>query len=151
VRVWRVCSRRHAAFDGEGARRHGGRWNHAGAAIVYTSGSLALAALECLVNLEVDLVPEDLAAIPADIPDGFPIRTVSSRDLPRTWRRYPAPEALQDLGAAWAAAGAAAVLAVPSAIVPQERNYLLNPRHPDFRRIRVGKSETFAFDSRLWK
>jgi RES domain-containing protein len=151
VRVWRVCSRRHRAFDGEGARLYGGRWNHHGARVVYTSGSLSLAALEYFVNLDPDLMPPGLVAVSADIPDGVRVQQIRVRDLPRNWRDAPAPEALRDLGTTWVSRGASAVLAVPSAVIPEDRNYLLNPAHPDFRRIRIGGPEPFRFDPRMWK
>jgi RES domain-containing protein len=115
------------------------------------STSLFLAALEYLVHVDTDLAPDDLIAVPADIPGELAIQHVSPGDLPRNWRRHPGPEALRDLGSAWAAAGSTAVLAVPSSVIPQERNYLLNPNHPDFRRIRAGEPEPFAFDPRLLK
>jgi RES domain-containing protein len=116
---------------------------------VYTSASLALAVLEVLVHLERPELPGDLVAIPADIPDTITIARVAMSDLPANWRRYPAPEALGDLGMRWARQGGAPVLAVPSAVILQEPNYLLNPLHSDFKRIRVGKPEAFRFDPRL--
>jgi RES domain-containing protein len=119
--------------------------------MVYTSGSLSLAALEYFVNLDPDLLPPDLVAIPADIPDDLRMRQITVRDLPRNWRDAPAAEGLRDLGTAWVSRGATAVLAVPSAVIPKERNYLLNPGHPDFRRIRIGGAEPFRFDPRMWK
>jgi RES domain-containing protein len=149
VRVWRICRKAHAAFDGEGARRAGGRWNRRGTAVVYASESLALAALELLVHAAPSLLPEDLVAIAADVPDSVAIETLEVKDLPRDWRAYPAPDALAERGSAWAGSGRTAVLAVPSAVVPRERNFLIHPGHPDFRRIRVGKAEPFALDTRL--
>lgn len=151
MRVWRVCSKRHQRFDGEGARFYGGRWNHAGTAIVYTSASLALAALELFVHVDIDLIPTDLVAISTDIPDSVVTENVKIENLPRNWRRYPTPDALKDIGTAWAAKGSIAILAVPSAIIPEERNYLLNPAHRDFKRIRVRKPIPFHFDPRMWK
>ncbi len=120
-------------------------------AIVYTSATLSLAALEYLVHLDPPRAPADLVAVPADIPDAVARREVTAAALPPKWRAYPAPEALADLGTAWARAGTSAVLMVPSVIVPQERNFLLNPAHPDFRRIRLGRPEPFSFDPRLWQ
>jgi RES domain-containing protein len=76
---------------------------------------------------------------------------VRSSNLPSTWRATPAPEALADIGMRWIEAGASAVLAVPSAIIPHELNYLLDPRHAHFGRIRVGLPEPFSFDPRLRK
>jgi RES domain-containing protein len=89
--------------------------------------------------------------IPADIPDEVSRREIAAATFPPTWRHYPAPEELADLGTAWVGAGTTAILVVPSAIVPQERNMLLNPAHRDFRRIRLGTPEPFSFDPRMWK
>ena len=136
MQVWRICSRRHQRFDGEGARLYGGRWNYAGTAVVYTSASLALAALELLVHIDVDLLPNE---------------TVKAASLPRNWRRYPALESLEDIGTTWAAKGSTAILTVPSAIIPEEQNYLLNPAHRDFKQVRLRRSIPFHFDPRMWK
>jgi RES domain-containing protein len=149
VRIWRLCKIKHIAFDGEGARRAGGRWNRRGTPVVYTSQSLSLAALELLVHCEIALAPEDLVAVPAEVPDAIAREELSAADLPRGWRGHPAPEDLALLGTDWIRRGKTAVLAVPSAVVPAERNFLLNPAHADFARIRVGRPEPFSFDPRL--
>lgn len=150
MRVWRLCAPRHAAvaFAGEGAKKAGGRWNPRGRAAVYTSGTLALAALEMLAHVDRDTAPE-LVAVPADIPDGQPLTVVDSAGLPAGWRAYPAPPELQRVGAEWLAAGRTAVLVVPSVIVPVESNYVLNPLHADFARIVVGRPIPFLLDPRL--
>ena len=153
IQVWRICARRHAkrAFSGEGARLYGGRWNPSGVAVVYTASTLSLAVLESFVNLEPSDMPPDLVSLSATIPSGVKVEVLSAERLPSKWRRYPAPEALQEIGAAWAAKRRTAVLAVPSAVVPHESNYLLNPEHPQFARIQVGQPEAFHFDPRMWK
>jgi RES domain-containing protein len=138
-------------LDGEGARQAGGRWNHRGVAVVYTSATLSLAALEYFVHLDPADVPGDLVAIPAEIPDTLTRREITADSLPANWQAYPAPDQLANLGTAWVRARTTAVLIVPSAIVPQERNVLLNPGHPDFRRIRLGAPAPFSFDPRLWR
>jgi RES domain-containing protein len=71
--------------------------------------------------------------------------------LGRDWRQYPAPERLAELGSRWLRERRTAVLIVPSAVIPHENNYLLNPRHPSFRNIRIGRPERFVFDARMWK
>lgn len=151
--VWRLVAERHAAsaFDGEGARLYGGRWNHPGIPMVYASATLSLAALELLVHLEAEDTPEDRVAIAAEIPSGLELEEAPIATLPANWRRYPAPEALKELGTAWAQSGRTAVLRIPSAVIPAEPNYLLNPRHPDMARITISQPEPFAFDRRLWK
>ena len=149
--VWRICSRKHRRLDGEGARRYGGRWNHTGTSIVYTSGSLSLAVLELFVHVDINTAPGDLVAIQVDIPDTLTIETVKIGSLPRDWRHYPGAEALKDIGTAWAEKASTAILAVPSAVIPEERNYLLNPAHRHFKRIRIRKPVVFRFDPRMWK
>lgn len=93
--------------------------------------------------------PADLVAIPADIPEDVLRTSVDVSQLPRDWRKYPAHEVLADLGTAWVERGDSAVLAVPSAVIPQERNYLLNPAHPQLRRIKIGRPAAFRLDSRI--
>jgi RES domain-containing protein len=149
LKAWRICKRAHAAFDGEGARKAGGRWNPRGVAVVYVSETLSLAALELLVHADPALLPEDLVAIEAEIPEAVRVRRLDPEKLPRGWRRHPPPEALARLGGEWANKLETAVLSVPSALVPRERNFVLNPGHPEFRRIRVGKPEPFGLDARL--
>jgi RES domain-containing protein len=118
---------------------------------VYTSGSLSLATLELFVHVDIDTAPGNLVAIQVDIPDTLTTETIQIESLPRDWRRYPGAEALKDIGTAWASKASTAILAVPSAVIPEERNYLLNPAHQDFNRIRLRKSVAFRFDARMWK
>ncbi len=129
----------------------GGRWNRKGIPLVYTSATLSLAASELFVHLDPDQTPADLVSISAEIPEDARIREVRVAELPRDWRSYPAPEALALLGSAWADSLDTAVLAVPSAVIPLERNYLLNVRHRDFARIRVNRPAPFSLDPRVWK
>ena len=103
------------------------------------------------MHLEPPQAGADLVAIPADIPASVAISRLGPSQLPADWRDYPAPESLADLGMRWARAGTTAMLAVPSAIIPQELNYLFNPGHPAFREIRIGVPEPFALDPRMWK
>jgi len=145
MRVWRVCKRRHAAFDGEGARLAGGRWNYPGTAIVYTSATLSLAVLELLVHVGQDQMPSGLVAVAADIPDTLDRVVIEPGLVPaHHWRRYPALLGLCRLGTSWALDMKSAVLAVPSTVIPTERNYLINPAHPAFREIKVSVPEPFT-------
>ncbi len=150
MRVWRITTAAHAAFDGEGARRYGSRWTPKGVAVVYTSATLSLAALERFVHTDPDLEPTDLIAVPVDTDDSTPIQSLDMAALPADWRTYPAPEPLARLGADWVAEARTCMLAVPSVVVPHERNYLLNPAHPDFQRLLIGTVEPFSFDPRMW-
>ena len=150
VAAWRIVKARYAAtaFDGEGARRAGGRWTSVGRRAVYVSGTAALAALEVVAHLDSTAPLAAWSLIRVQIPDRL-IEAVDATTLPRGWRRYPAPAALRALGDAWLDAGRSAALRVPSALVPVEVNFLLNPRHPDFRLIRIGAPQAFPIDPRL--
>jgi len=148
--AWRIVKNRHAeeAFDGEGARQYGGRWNSPGVAVVYASESRALATLEVLAGLQTNSPLPEYVLIPAEFDDSLVV-AVELEELPVEWRRNPPPPSTQRLGDDWIASGASAVLKVPSALVPQESNYLFNPRHPAFSEVRVGQPERHAMDPRL--
>jgi RES domain-containing protein len=135
------------AFSGEGARRYGGRWNRKGIGLVYTAESLSLAMLEMLVQ---DQPPRArYTAIPADIPTGVAIEWIEPGSLPADWREPPALETLRALGGDWIARRSSAVLAVPSAVIPEETNFLLSPAHPDFAKIEIQPPRDLATDLRL--
>ena len=149
--VWRITTAAFArsAFSGEGARLYGGRWNPKGAPMVYTAASQSLAMLEMLVQDQP--LRARYVVIEARIPNGVTIDRVKIDDLPSGWREIGTRGQLQAIGAAWARKRSTAVLALPSAIVPAESNYLLNPLHPDFKRIKIGKATTLETDLRLIK
>jgi len=150
VRLWRIATRARAAFDGEGARRYGSRWTPKGVAVVYASATLSLAALERFVHTDPDLEPTDLVAVFVDVDDDIPIHSVDRGQLPADWRQYPAPDALGRLGESWIAGRGTAILAVPSAVIPHEWNYVLDLGHMDFGRLVVGRPAPFSFDPRMW-
>ncbi len=137
------------AFSGEGARRYGGRWNRKGIPLVYTASSQSLAMLEMLVQDEPLRAPYTM--IPADIPADLAIGRIGPEKLPADWRDPSALETLRALGTDWAAGMTSPVLAVPSAVVPSETNYLFNPRHPAFARLNTGEPEALVTDLRLRK
>jgi RES domain-containing protein len=118
--------------------------------VVYASESISLAALEALVHVDPTEAPDDLVVIPVDIPVQVAVAEIALRGLPRDWRSSPAPARLQELGANWARSGKTAVLSVPSVVVPEERNYLFNPAHPNFARVKRGRPKAFSLDPRLY-
>jgi len=148
MHVYRLAKREYSALDGEGARLYGGRWNSAGHAMVYTAGSQSLALLELLVHTELDMMPNNMVLMTVNIPDDITIETL--KPLPRGWRRLPAPAGCHRAGDEWLRSGRTAILAVPSVVVPEEHNYLINPQHPQSGLIKVVKREPFAFDPRLF-
>ena len=153
LRVWRICDAKWAvtAFNGQGAKTYGGRWNSIGIAVVYTSSSLALATLELLVHLGVKTAPKFHVAIAADIPEDLLMDFVDQSQLPSHWRDDPSPAALAAIGEQWVREGKSAVLKVPSAVIDEEWNYLLNPAHSDFAQITIGTAKSFQFDARLFQ
>ena len=149
MRVWRITRRAYQALDGEGARLFGGRWNSEGVPVVYTSSTLSLAALEYLVHVQIEDVPDDLVSLEIDGPDDAPVERIETFDLPDDWNQVPDHPACIDLGDAWAASSPGLVLRVPSAIIPHEWNVLLNPLHHEMTRVKVVAVREFAFDPRL--
>jgi len=149
--VWRLVTARFAdsAFTGEGARRYGGRWNRKGVPMVYTAGSQSLAMLEMLVQDEP--LRASYVMIPVTLPKSLKIERITPGQLPADWRDIVAREQLQALGGEWARRQSSAVLAVPSAVIPAEINYLLNPLHPAFAKIEIGEPQAFVTDLRLRK
>ena len=147
--AWRIVKEKHAAaaFSGDGAAKFGGRWNSRGVPVVYTSGTKSLAALEILVHLNPPMFFR-YVAFRLEFAESL-VETLAVKTLPTDWRDEPPPPSTQAMGDAWARSARTAVLALPSVIISGEPNYLLNPAHPDFRRITIGKPEKFTFDSRL--
>ena len=150
--AWRIVKTRYAAqsFDGEGARLYGGRWSSRGTRIVYTSETIALAVLEVLVHLKESSILSSYSRCAVHFNESL-VTKLDHRKLPANWREYPAPAELQLIGDSWVTNGASVVLEVPSVIVESESNYLINPSHPDFTSLKMGKLEPFEFDWRLLK
>jgi RES domain-containing protein len=150
--AWRICKFRHlrTALSGRGAERFGGRWNHPGDRMVYASSSLSLAVLELFVHLDSDLAARDLHWLALRIPDDSTQERLETARLPRDWRRYPGPSMLRDMGAQWLRQRRSLVLIVPSAVNPEEDNLLINPLHPEIRRVTTGRTKPFRFDPRMW-
>jgi len=146
---WRLTKTRYlaTAWDGEGARTSGGRWNSAGTAVVYTSATLSLALVETLVHVPSGVLPA-YTAVPIEFDDSL-VAVVDTADLPANWKDQPAPPETRVIGDSWVGSSKSALLRVPSVVVPSEFNYVVNPRHPDFGRIRIGAPMPFPFDPRL--
>ena len=135
------------ALDGEGSRIYGGRWNHIGTLCVYTSESRALAVLEYTVNTNIADIPRSLKISTIEVPDDFLDHPVPS--LPGDWKIAPAPASTKDLGTKSLNANTHSVLRFPSAILPQEFNYLLNPLHPNSKAFKVIDVQDFVYDIRI--
>jgi RES domain-containing protein len=149
VFLWRISN--HLSLAGEGALHAPGRWHSRGRRVVYCAQSPAAALLEILVHFEIDI--EDLPAryrlLKIEAPDDVQVESVSVNRLPIDW---PArTEMTRGLGDGWLTKGSAALLTVPSAIVPETFNVLLNPAHQDTKRIVIIQADEHAIDPRLLK
>lgn len=147
--AWRIVKKKHQqhALTGEGARLFGGRWNSPGQAITYCAETLSSALLEILVHSNRQLLPHYIVYCLE-----FPKRVVSQVEidqLPKQWRSSPPPPELMAIGDRWCIEQRSAVLLVPSAIVPIENNYLVNPTHADFRLIEIQGPIDYVLDHRL--
>ena len=144
--VYRLVRRERAAdaLSGEGARRYGGRWNPPGSAVVYASESRALAVLETFVHLTLEARALAFVLLTLELPGRAQLRRRADARPPRSLA------ASQDAGRAWVKDGTTLALVVPSLLVPQEKNNVLNVAHPQFGAVTVAGSEPFSFDDRLW-
>ncbi len=149
VVAYRMCQKMRApeAFSGEGASKRGMRWNHKDIPVVYVAEHLSLAALEIIVNLPRKVLGVPFVFFKVEIPEGVKIANV--RHLPMDWRDFPYQTSTQDIGSQWALGLKTAVLEVHSAVIPIERNYILNPLHPDFTKILISPAIDFYFDDRF--
>lgn len=156
VSAWRVVPRKYSKspynpFDGKGASTFGGRWNSIGTPMVYTSATRSLAILEKLVHADGELDSLlDCVIYGVTIPDEL-IFSLDPAELPADWNDPVAAPRLQELGDDWVRRMTTPVMKVPSAVVPVEFNYVLNPRHPDFSKLVIGERQTLPIDPRLLK
>ena len=152
IKLYRICNTEYINdISGIGARIHGGRWNHSGYPVVYSSGSRSLAALEFLVHVPMALAPDNLSIVEINIVETVERESINEKQLPSNWRGYPAPEQLANIGTKWIKSKSTLLLEIPSAVVDKEINTLINPLHPDIKHVKVAEVEKFYFDSRLIK
>ncbi len=140
ITAWRIVSAnfKDKAYAGDGARIYGGRWNSKGVGVVYTAGSLALASIEMIVNLPAPKLLQKYVRISARISLDL-VLDLSEADWPQDWNSRPISPSTRAIGDQWIKEQRSAVLRVPSIVVPDEYNYLLNPTHPDFAKIEISK------------
>ena len=147
IAAWRLARRVHSAFDGRGAERYGGRWNPVGTSAIYASQSRSLAVLELLVHVDPAALPRDLMFSRVS----FDERDVEEADPPAGWRDAGSIVAVQ-YGARWLGERRSLVLRVPSAVVPDEHNFVINPRHARASTLVIAPTlEEFSFDERLFR
>jgi RES domain-containing protein len=152
-RVYRVLRKKYARnpFDGEGAFRYGGRWSSPGTRLSYASEHQSLALLEYFVHLDKDDPPNDLVLAIAEIPDDLARARIEVADLPKDWRDPVAPPTLAQIGDEFVRLRRDCLLLVPSVLVPNEYNWLMNPEHSEYKRIVVQESEQMSYDARMFR
>ena len=147
--IYRIGKTRHAKdLTGEGARLFGGRWNHKLTACLYAAESRALALLEYTVNVGIEDIPRALSITTLDIPVDS-IREVKISELPGDWSASPAPVSAKDFGTTLLQSAAHLVIKIPSAVIPAEFNYLINPAHKDISKVSIVEVKDFVYDLRL--
>jgi len=153
LKAWRITISKAPtkAFNGEGAWKYGGRWNQERHRAVYLAESISLCALEILVHVDPEDMPSSYYCFEVDIPAAIRIEKIEVGSLPKEWRRYPPHPSTQQIGTEWLMSGSSVLLSVPSAVIPDERVYVLNPEHKNFKKIRIGKPKPFSLDQRLVK
>jgi RES domain-containing protein len=148
--AWRLMMRKYAGdpLSGEGARIHGGRWNSKGIPVVYAGEHISLTVLEVFVNLE-DIRLLDRFVLFRLAFDENLVQVFNPEDLPEDWRGSPPPPSTQMIGNMWVRDLRSAVLSIPSVVIPAERNFVINPKHPDFGGIEVSGPHPLDLDPRL--
>jgi RES domain-containing protein len=134
-------------LSGLGARLYGGRWNSEGRSVIYLASSRSLAVLEALVHLRPKDIPDDYCMVTIETSDDA--IEIDERRLPKGWQDVEDMDALKQVGNIFLYEKKSLLMKVPSAIVGMEYNFLLNPTHPDARKVRVKNVKPFSFDSRL--
>ena len=145
--LYRIVKCNYADLSGTGARLYGGRWNSEGRSMVYLTSSRSLGVLEALAHLSPTNLPNDYCLMTIEAPDSF--QEVESQSLPQNWHDFTEPNSLKQIGNKFLQENKYLLLKVPSAIVEEEFNYLMNPMHPKATKVKILSSKPFHFDPRL--
>ena len=149
--VYRLSHKKYANdLSGTVAWLNGGRWNSRGKFALYAAQHVSLSKLEVAVHLDLDIIPNDYVLVEIYLPDGTTIKTVRMDELESDWNSIPHSESTQLFGDDFLEANQYLAIKVPSAIVPQEFNYIINPKHKDYSEVRVLNVEMFSFDTQLF-
>jgi RES domain-containing protein len=149
--VYRLARRKYIDdLTGKGAEIAGGRWNSKGVALLYTSESRALCTAEIAVHTPLGIIPKDYHLATIQIPEHATVLEFTSENLPPDWYVKPHSHTTQMIGDSFIRDNKYLVLKVPSVVVQGDHNFLINPRHPSFKNVKILKKELFDFDPRLF-
>lgn len=147
MRVYRLSKTKYCKdLTGEGSRQFGGRWNKVGTACIYTSQSRALAVLEYTVNTNIDDIPRALSMIEIEIPEHL-ITKIDLQKLPGDWMQNPSPNSTKEFGTEMIERSL--IIEIPSIVIPDESNYILNPNHLQSNMLQISNIYDFVFDIRI--
>lgn len=138
-------------LSGKGSSLQGARWNSVGVELVYAASNRSLAMAEVAVHLTLATLPSDFLMMTIFVPDDIDMIRIKEKDLPAGWNEFPYRISSQIVGDTFARSNQACLLQVPSAVVQGEHNILINPKHKDFRRIKIVEKVTFPFDKRIFE
>lgn len=151
MEVYRLAREKHTELSGKGAALKGARWNSIGVELIYTAANRSLAMAEVAVHLTLATIPHDYVMLTIFIPDEIPLQKLNEKDLPDNWNAFPHPSSTQAIGDKFFYESRFCLLQIPSSVTKGDYNYLLNPYHSDFRRIKIVQIEKFPFDQRIFK
>jgi len=138
-------------LSGKGAAIKGARWNSVGVELIYAAANRSLAMAEVVVHLTLGTVPADYIMMTLFIPDDISLQKLNVTDLPPNWNIFPHPSSTQTIGDQFVAENKYCVLQIPSSVTQGDHNLLINPNHPDFKKIKIIATEKFPFDKRIFK
>lgn len=150
MRLFRIADRRHPIWDGTGAALVGGRWNSVGHPVIYTSLSYSCALLEILAHANIGRIPTTHSFVVVEVPEDVSIERPKIEDLPKDWHDEHSPLAAA-FGDHWLSESRSAILIVPSVVARLDSNALINPLHPDAKRLRPSDPEPVIWDRRLFE
>jgi len=152
MRIFRLSRKKYASeLSGIGASKSGNRWNSRGTEIIYCANSRALAMAEVSVHISLTTLPRDFMMMEIDIPKNISIAILDKKELPERWNDFPHRNETQKIGDNFILNNKHCLLKVPSAVVKGDYNYLINPHHKDFIKIKIHHISIFPFDKRIFK
>jgi RES domain-containing protein len=149
MNVWRLCHEEYTDLSGIGANLYGGRWNSPGHAVVYATSSLALAFVEIIPALRKNVIPKSYVSLYINIDDDVSKKEIKQNDFPSDWRKEKTRNWFLETGDQWIKERKELLLIVPSVIIPEEKNILINPHHPEITKVATQTIKPFTVDPRF--
>lgn len=152
MEVYRLARKKYSkSLSGKGAAIKGARWNSVGVELIYTASNRSLAMAEIAVHFSFSTLPKDYMMITIFIPDNISVQKINENRLPLHWNSFPNPVTTQQLGDSFVSENLHCILQIPSVVTRGDYNLLINPNHPEFKKIKIIGIEKFPFDQRVFK